>query len=413
MWLTGRLTVLVLFLFLLVPGAAVLAQESPASDADDPAASGGSASKRKVALYFEVGRGIASAEDLDVSLETEATITSENTLKLEDMIYGRAAIGWKLDKGKGDIRLRYTGFREDGYEYSGIGRTRGLDPGLVLPPNTPVPTVIDPLVWWNVHIADGMLTSERTPPQWSPSSDVNQNGDVDLGEEFYLADPDFSQTRSVTADLQNTVQFTDLLYGRTFGKRRYSARWWGGIRHFTYEGNVLATAWLSSAADRNEGNGYTDGAFLRPLVLEQDSSGWGPTGALEVDFNFFDSRLSLYIQGQFAFMVASIDYESAPFFTIAQETSGSPLIPIQAQISESLTKSIWQNSAEVGLRVNLKSGVGFEFSYGVTGLLDIVVLPTHLRIPANPLEASQGTSATNRTRDMVFTGWRAGLSYQF
>ena len=132
---------------------------------------------------------------------------------------------------------------------------------------------------------------------------------------------------------------------------------------------------------------------------------------MEADFNFFESRLQLYIQGQFAFMVAKIDYDSAPFLTFAE--TGNELIPIPAQVSESLTKSVWQNSAEVGLRVNLKSGVGLEFSYGVTGLLDIVVMPRRLRIPANPQEASQGTSATNRTRDMIFSGWRAGLSYQF
>lgn len=247
--------------------------EGEAPSPDDTEKTKKKKKKRPFALYVGVARGVASAEALDTSMETVTTHTSFNTLTLEDEIYSKAAIGWKLPFGKGAFRVEFTGFTEDGYDYRGVGRASSI----IGVGND----VEDPLDWWHVEIVDGQLTSRRTPPQWTPptldgegevidpGSDANGNTLVDRDEVTYVgADVEFS--RAGVDDLQNRTQTIDAVYGRRFGQRRFSGRWWAGLRQFTYEGHMLSGAWLNTALP---GEGYTDGALLRPLVINQDTSG--------------------------------------------------------------------------------------------------------------------------------------------
>ena len=75
--------------------------------------------------------------------------------------------------------------------------------------------------------------------------------------------------------------------------------------------------------------------------------------------------------------------------------------------------SIQVDSAQLFVRWRLRSGVSFELAYNITGYLDVILLPTRIRIAATEPEAQQGTSAVYNTQDLVFDGWRGGASFQF
>lgn len=120
------------------------------------------------------------------------------------------------------------------------------------------------------------------------------------------------------------------------------------------------------------------------------------------------------MMGQIAFMVLDIKSDSGPFSSLVlNPTEPFTTLPASARLMKEQSKSTWQDAGEVGLRIKLKNGLGFELAYNITGYLDVIALPSKLRIPQNPQEAPQGTSATYRTQDLVIDGWRVGMSFQF
>ena len=401
-------------------GGTVVAQEETPEPAGDEAAPAAPApapaevpaeeppkTKKKIAngLYVEMSAGYVTLDDIDTSTITLESHTSPNILELES-INTRAAIGWRLPHGKGDFRLRFTGYSEDNYRFASTGKARLVDPDL----NIPSGDVKDLLDWWKMTIVNGDLNSQRTPPQWTTADDANGDGVVQ-GDEVTYPFVDLEVHRTGVTNLQNRTQAIDMLYGRRFGGRRFSGRWWGGLRYFLYEGNLLSAAWLDTST---AGEGYTEGALLKPIVMAQKAEGAGPTGALEANFNFFDGRLTLYVMGEVAFTLLTLESDTGPFTTLTKKTPAPfEIRPIAAQLQSDRSKSTWQDAAELGLRVAFKNGIGLELAYNITGYLDTVYVPLRLRIPAKPEESAQGTSATYRTSDLVMKGWRAGVSFQF
>jgi hypothetical protein len=384
-------------------GTHALAQDDAAAPAGEPDTE---EKEKHFGLYVEAAGGLQTADDLATGIRTLSTHTAESYISLEDMQYVRAAVGWQLQHGKGDFRLRFDGWKEDGYKFVSNGRQASLDPSLDLT-TTPVLANLD---WWSLTIEDGRLEGSRTPPQWDPVlDDANFNEAVDPEEARYDV-TDLIVDKAVAKDLQNRAQTIDLLYGRTFGRPRYSARWWAGMRYFKYEGNLTASAWLLSTPN---GAGFTEDSLLPLINFRNESSGLGPTGAMEADFNFFDQRLQLYLYGQVAFMYLDISTDSGLFTTLAEVQGETYFLPAEAQLTDQRDKSTWQNAGEVGARWRFRSGLQIELAYNMTGLLDVILLPNQIRIPANSTEAPQGTSALYKTQDIVLSGWRAGFSFQF
>lgn len=379
------------------------AQEDPAAE---PAAEAATEEKDEgipFALYVGVGYGSADADDLELDIYTTASHNSLNTFKLEGQIVSLAEIGWKLPYEKGDFRLVFNGYTEDSYSLHAVGSLGAMQGGA---PGA----VSNNFAWYTVDATDGLLTTVRNPPQWTPADDADMDGGADADEIRYEPANAFVTQRMIADDLENRTQTVDFKYGRTFGGRRYNGRWWAGARYFTFDGNVPLTAWISTFTD---GSGYTDGSLFRLLNAGQEASAVGPLGALEARFNFFDQRLQFYLSGEAAFVIMDVNVDTGDFVTIVSDSASGTILPIDARISASRNKSTWQNRGEAGVRLHLKSGVSFEAAYNVTGYLDARLVPTELRIPENAQEASQGTSALFITRDIVQTGWRAGVSFQF
>jgi len=397
-----------LLLASLALGTSVIAQDEPASPAED---TGGEEEKSKTpfGLYVEAATGVVTAKSIDASVTTLSTHIAYSYLDLEDQMHVRAALGWRLPYGKGDFRIRFDGFKEDGYTFSSNGVQASLDQSLNV-----ATSVLGNLNWWTVDVTDGDMHAVRTPPVWDPLvDDANVNGDVDP-EEVRYPNVDMDFTSTIASDLQNRAQAIDLLYGRRFGQGRYTARWWAGFRHFVYQGNIPAAAWLQSTPT---GEGFTENTLLPLLNLYNDASGYGPTGSMEIDFNFFDERLALYLEGQVAFMLLDLKVDSGPFSTFVldqpQSSEVQYVIPIDAQLQATRSKSTWQDSIEAGVRFQMRNGLQFEVAYHITGFLDVILLPTRISIPENLQESRQGTSALYRTQDYVLDGWRAGIAFQF
>jgi hypothetical protein len=375
--------------------------EPQATPPPEPAKKG----KAPFSLYVEAGGGAYAPDDIDPSIETLSTHYAKNTMSWEDQDMARVAIGWKLQRNRGDFRLIFNGYKETGYELESIGMLAAVDQDLGTQPD-----VLGPLPWWQVNAKNGDVHSERWPPVWDQAlDDANGNGFIDPGEQRYT-DPDLVLDTKTFANMQNRAQTYDFVFGNVWGPRRVQGRWFGGMRYFLYEGNIPAGAWLLS---QPTGEGYTEGSLLRLINFSQKSQGLGPTGLMEVRFNFFDQILQLYANGQATFMVMDLEMDTGLFMTLVEKADVGATIPIAARLSESQTKSTWQTGAEVGLRVRLRNGLKLEASYGIVGLLDVIVLPTQIRIPDNEQEAAQGTSAIYNTQDYVLSGWRAGIAFQF
>ena len=362
--------------------------------------------KTPVALYVEAGGGAYTPDDIDPSIETLTTHYAKNTMTWEDQDMARVAVGWKLQRGRGDFRLIFNGYKETGYKMESIGMLAAVDPDLGTQPD-----VLGPLPWWQINVDNGDVHSERWPPVWDQElDDANGNGFIDPGEQRYI-EADLTIDAKTFTNMQNRAQTYDFVFGNVWGPRRVQGRWYGGMRYFLYEGNIPAGAWLYSQPD---GDGYTEGTLLRLLNFSQQTEGLGPTGLAEVRFNFFNQVLQLYANGQATFIVMNIEMNSGLFMTLVDSTGDiGAKIPLEANLSESQTKSTWQTGAEVGLRVRLRNGLKLEASYGIVGFLDAIMLPTQLRIPDNQQESAQGTSAIYNTQDYVLTGWRAGIAFQF
>jgi hypothetical protein len=266
------------------------------------------------------------------------------------------------------------------------------------------------LPWWQLRITDGRLDSGLYIPIWNESLDADQDGAADLDEIFVPSVADLSTSGPAIDSLDNQFQSFDVLYGREFGGRRFSSRWWGGLRYQEYRGNTLSAGWLLLGGVPN---GFTDGSFLPPLVFAQESTGFGPTGSWEFDVNFFEKRLQLFARGQVALTFNSMEATSGDFITLLPLTTGVGYLPAPANLTESRDKSSWQNTGEVGVRLLMRNGLQFEAGFSRTGFLDAMIIPIAITIPETQTQVGLGTSAIYSTQDYLVTGWHAGVAYQF
>ena len=369
-------------------------------------------------LYLALAGGAATIDDINSSIITRTIVDETSTaFKLEDQLYARASIGWKLKK-KGDFRVDYRGYREDTYSVQSTGLSSKILDGQ---------TGTLPVAWWELTVENGQSTATRTPRWWTPDFDLPGaggepgNSRPDPNEVQYTdcsdpSSPFFDRCRTVTAevptDLNNRLETIDLLYGQEFGKRRVTSRWWGGFRYMKYSGQIMAPAWLMSSSF-DEGLGYSDGTFLKSLLLTQETEGWGPTGAWEIDANFFDQRLQIYGRAQVAFLRTTISVDSGPFVTLVTEAAGTNLLLADAHLDESREKSVWNTAFEVGVRYTFFRSLTLDIGYHRAGFLDAIILPSQIIVPEKEQTIPNGTSALYGTQDYRVEGWFAGIAFQF
>ncbi|NIM01780.1 MAG: hypothetical protein GTN89_13340 [Acidobacteria bacterium] len=412
-----------------------VAQPLPAAPQDDAPATQtdsaeGDGDQKKFAnrLYVEVGYGSNDADPLDTSVRTSSTQRSDNRFTLDGMDYSRAVIGWQFPGPKGGFRLVWQGYNENGYQFTGLGgessllvtpsgATFGNDEceNSTFPPSSSVAGqsavgLCPTLLWWVVNVVDGQLTTERTPPRWTSANDANGDGVVQQ-EEVVYSGADISFSANVAPDLLNRIQTVDALYGRTWGPRRIEGRWWGGLRYFAYEGTLLQGAWLRAPLSR--GLGFTDGLGIRLMHPSQEATGIGPTGMMGFQVNFFDKRVQLFADGQFAFLLSEIETDTGEFFTITNGNNNDEIVTGRARLTADRSRTSWHTHIQAGARLNLKNGLSLEVAYFKTGFLDAVLTPTELRIPQSAQEIAQGTSGLFASQDLVLDGLRGGLAFQF
>jgi hypothetical protein len=375
------------------------------------------------ALYVGFAVGTGSSDAFDTSIFASELDAGVSQFTIDEQVYGKGAIGWKLQHGKGDLRFIFQGIKEDQYDFQSQGVSVRLPSGQADLDSGLVP-------WWFVEVNGGQLTSTRLVPMWDTNADATYgDGDgipdfgtcTDLGNSMTRCGeitydgsaPDRVVTGTLPDDFQNRIDTYDIVYGREFGGRRYSSHWWAGLRYFQYDGQVLATAWLnagggSGTTAAQPGEHFTDGGFLPLLQLAQEASGLGPLGSWEVDFNFFDRAFQLYVRAEAAFTLNSLSLDSQPFFQVVDEGgSGAPAILLPDRLNKDLDKSSWQDRLEAGARLHMKNGLQFEVAVARSGFLDIVLLPNLLQ-----------TGVTNEdpqtsTQDVVFDSFHAGVGFQF
>ncbi len=442
-------------MLLCLSGSMALAQQEPEPAVPDesgqapavPADTPPEEKKFQIGLYVAFGGGLGSAETFNTSLLTEAARYAESEFELDELTNGRAAIGWRLPEGKGDFRLVFNGYKEESYKFHSLGAAAGLRGanmnaactadslreafahGVIGADelNASPGYVISPLggaclyAWWDVSVKDGRLVSVRTPGGGTGAADIwtaglddlNGNSEPDPGEIVYL-DPDRVIELTVPDNMQNAIVTWDALYGREFGGRRYSSRWWAGLRYFAYEGQMLAGAWLDRSAVA--GAGFTDQAFLPLIGLSQESTGWGPMGSWEVDFNFFNKGLVFYLRGEMAFTFNQLEVDTGEFFTVVN-TGASLLAPVR--LHETRDKSSWQAAGEGGVRLRMRNGLEFELGYRPwSGYLDVALLPSTITIPAiegqvKTNDPGNTISALYHTQDFKVDSWHGLVGFQF
>lgn len=354
-------------------------------------------------LYLEIGYGQSSLDTIVTSVPTEEGNFSRNDYDIDETTVGRLAVGWTLPDGRGQFLLSYDAIKEDGYTFDAVGeqaRVLGSDE-----------SPLEPLPWWFVTIRDGNLSTVRTPPFWDPTvDDADGDGRPSLNEVHYPT-TDVQVSAAVAKDLNNKLEFWDALYRREFGGRRIWGSWSAGGRYFSYGGSIPMAAWLLIAGN-TAGAGYTDGVENRILSFRQDTSGFGPTGSLGVNFGFFRRRLVLYAGARVAYLISSLETGSGDFNTFIQG-SGGELTPAPANLSFSVDKSVWQLQAEASAKLEVAPGLKLSVEYRHAGFEDAMVYPVSISIPDNLPQIPQGTLAVFGTRDFRVQTIVAGLSYQF
>jgi hypothetical protein len=413
------------------------AGEEPKQPPETPPAPEKPAGEKKVpwwggrfALYLQASFGGSSFDDIDPSLTTrEASFISRSTFSLDDNDYGRLEIGWKFPFERGRALVSWTAHKENSFSFASAGLrnvTRQI--------GTPNIALLNGLVpYWTLSLSGGQLTSSRTgffwnsltddkphgtdPPNGQPDldevrpgawTDLNGNG-IPEQDEVVFGGKELDIRRDAPANLSNRLQSLDVLYEREFGGRRVNGRWRGGLRHFRYEGNVPAAAWLTVGGGAS-GQGWTDGAFAPLISLRQETTGTGPTGSVQVQAHFLRRRLTLYAQGNAAFLVSNLDVDSGPVAAFLFDSTSGALVPVPGRIRSSSGKSTWNVGAELGAQVNLRSGLMIEAAFSRTGYLDALLLPSAISVPSNFF---QDIAAVFSTRDLRSSAWRVGFGYQF
>jgi hypothetical protein len=390
----------------------------PKTDAPATPAAPAEAPKKKdpffgdrFAMYLETRGGPSTIDDLDNTVSSGVKSQSINELGFDGSKGGQFTIGWTLPRGRGQYLLTYTGVKDGDFELNASGMQASYQPT-----GTQNPFVISfQLPWWKISVRDGQMTTTKTPPVWnsfddSPDNGGNGDGLPNANEMKYPVTTVMSST--VPKELGNTVQTWDLYYRREFGGVRIRSRWTAGLRYLTFDGSIVTPAWVTGPSSTS-GFGYTDGVQVGMIMMQQSTSGWGPVGSGEVNFNFFRQRLTLYALVQAALILESLDADSGTFTFLTRDPANAAYFPGAGRIQAQVSKSAWNTTFEAGLRVKMLEGFHLILDWNKTGYLDAMLLPTDLAIPDNLSQVSLGTSARFISRDLVVTSINLGLSFQF
>jgi uncharacterized protein YceK len=338
---------------------------------------------------------------------------SVNQLSFNGTQSGQFTIGWTLPRGRGQYLLTYTGVADGNFELDATGMQASYQAPSIQNPHT----ISFQLPWWQIAVNNGQMTTTKTPPLWSlnfdsPDNGGNGDGLPDANEMRYpVTTVDISST--VPKDLGNKIQTWDLYYRREFGGVRIRSRWTAGIRYLMFDGSIVTPAWVAGPSSTS-GVGYTDGVQIGLIMMKQTTSGWGPVGSGEIDFNFFRQRLTLYALVQAALILESLDTDSGTFTYLARDPAVvGAYYPGAGRIQAQVSKSSWNTTFEAGLRVKMLEGFNLILDWNTTGYLDTMLLPTDLAIPDNSSQVGLGTTARFISRDFVVSSINIGLSFQF
>lgn len=358
----------------------------------------------KFALYVEFAASSSEFEDLDLSVATTGDLVSRNRFTIDDAFGGTGTIGWRLPNDRGRYLVTFEGFKEEGFDFEGLGFFRFI-------PLDPNANPTQPLLWWTVRMNDsGRLDSSRTPPIWSAATDTNGNGRADVDEVTY-GGSDLTFSTSTPRNFRNRTQTWDLYYSREWGGRRVRGAWTVGGRYFLYEGTMPVAAWLGDGGT-SAGSQYTDGEVIRLIPMTQDTTGWGPRGSGEVQYHFARGRMTVFARATAALLFQTMRVDSGDFSTfVRDQATGTLLAP--ARLSLDLDKTVWHLIGEAGAKIRLVPGGFLVVSYSYRGYLDMILTPTQIAIPATSVQINQGTIGLYTSRDLRVRSVSAGFSYQF
>lgn len=394
--------------------------EDAAPKKDDATAVPAEAPKKKdpffgdhFAMYLETRGGSASIDTIRNPLTSGAQQNSRTELNFNGSKTGQFTIGWTLPRGRGQYLLTYNAIADGDFELDATGLQQRYVAlggyGFVTPRSL--------LPWWQVTVRDGQLQTTETPPVWDKGSDdANGDGVPDADEVRFLSPPALTIGTTVPKDLGNRIQTWDLYYRREFGGVRIRTRWTAGLRYLSYEGAIITPAWLTGEPGSVSGFGYSDGVQNQMLLIQQSTSGWGPVGSGDIQFNFFHQRLTLYGEAKAALIIETLDADSGAFTFYAHDpvaSGGNFVFPGSGRIQSNVSKSSWNTMVEVGIRLRLSDGFHIIADWNKAGYLDTMLIPVDLSIPVNASQLALGTTARFVSRDFVVSSVNLGLSFQF
>jgi hypothetical protein len=363
----------------------------------------------RFAMYLETRGGPASIDTVKNPVSSSQQFNSVNSVSFSGNKSGQFTLGWTLPRDRGQYLLTYTGIADGNYSLE----AEGLQQSYVAQNGESTRNLNSLVPWWHVSVRDGQLRTTQTPPVWySLTDDANGNGLPDASEMRYPTTTiDVSDT--VPKDLGNRIQTWDLLYRREYGGLKIRARWTAGLRYLSVKGAMVTPSWLLGTPS-DVFFGYSDGVVNKFILMQQSTTGVGPVGSGEVDFNFFRQRLTLYAGVQAAFLVSNLSTDSNDFTYFARDLSDVGFfLPGAGHIAQKVSKTTWNTAFEAGVRVKLLEGFHLIVDWNRTGYLDTLLLPTSISIPQNSAQVALGTTALFVSRDFVVSSLNLGLSFQF